>query len=147
MRVDCLIDTNVLVYAAVSDPSEADKRAAAIGIIQREDFALSAQVLQEFYVTVTRKLERPMSPLQAMEWIEQFDAFPCMAIDAAMVKIAIEISQRYIISYWDGAIIAAALRAGAPIVYSEDLNDGQDYDGVRVINPFIESAHRVQGSG
>lgn len=124
MRVDSFIDTNVLVYAAASDPSEADKRKTALLLIEREEFALSAQVLQEFFVTVTRKLERPLSSTQAMEWIEQFEAFPCMPVDSALVKIAVEISERFRISYWDGAIIGAALRAGARTLFSEDLNDG-----------------------
>ena len=68
--------------------------------------------------------------------VEQWEAFPCVTIDAALVKIAAEISQRYRISYWDGAVIAAAQKAGAATVYSEDLNDGQAYGPVRMINPF-----------
>ena len=136
MSVDSFLDTNVLVYAVASDPVETHKRASALALIEREAFALSAQVLQEFYVTVTRKLETPLSSPQAMEWIEQWEAFPCMPIDAALVKIAAEISERYRISYWDGAVIAAAELAGAAIVYSEDLNDGQRYSNVAVTNPF-----------
>jgi len=136
MSVDCFLDTNVLVYAVASDPTEAHKRGGALALIEGEDFALSAQVLQEFYVTVTRKLERPLSSVQAMEWMEQWEAFPCMAIDAALVKVAAEISERYRISYWDGAVIAAAELAGAATVYSEDLNSGQRYGNVTVVNPF-----------
>ncbi|MDT8450795.1 MAG: PIN domain-containing protein [Wenzhouxiangellaceae bacterium] len=136
MKTDCFLDTNVLVYAVASDPAQESKRAAALALIEREEFALSAQVLQEFFVTVTRKLDRSLSGAQAMEWIEQFEAFPCMPVDAALVKIAAEISERYRISYWDGAVIAAARRAGAAVLYSEDLNDGQIYDSVRVVNPF-----------
>ena len=144
MNVESFLDTNILVYAAASDPSEVDKRMTALALIEREAFALSAQVLQEFYVTVTRKLERPLDPDQAMEWIEQFEAFPCMPVDAALVKIAVEISERYRISYWDGAVIAAALRSGAHTLYSEDLNEGQRYDGVRVVNPFSAGVTRIQ---
>jgi predicted nucleic acid-binding protein len=143
MRTDSFLDTNILVYAAVSDPAESNKREVALVLIEREDFAISAQVLQEFFVTVTRKFAEPLSSLQAMEWIEQWDAFPCIDIDAALVKIAVEISERYRISYWDGAVIAAAQKAGAEIVYSEDLNDGQVYGSVQVINPFVD-ATRVQ---
>ena len=143
MIVDSFLDTNVLVYSVTSDPAEAKKRKGALALIEREDFALSAQVLQEFYVTVTRKLEKPLSSARAMEWIEQWEAFPCVAIDAALVKIAAEISERYRISYWDGAVIAAAQRAGAEIVYSEDLNDGQAYGSIQVLNPFAD-ATRVQ---
>lgn len=144
MRAECFLDTNILVYAAASNPAEADKRQTSLKLIEDEEFALSAQVLQEFFVTVTRKLERPMSPSQAMEWIEQLEAFPCLPVDAALVKIAAEISERYRISYRDGAIIAAALRAGARTVFSEDLNDGQLYDGVRVLNPFSGQPITVQ---
>jgi len=136
MSAESFLDSNVLVYAVVSDPSEADKRAAALKLIESEDFAISAQVLQEFYVMVTRKLEVPLSSERAMEWIEQWEAFPCMAIDAALVRIAAEISERYRISYWDAAVIAAAELAGADVVYTEDLNDGQRYGNVTVTNPF-----------
>jgi len=147
MPAESFLDTNVLVYATASDPSEADKRETALRLIEREEFALSAQVLQEFFVTVTRKVERPMTPERALEWIEQFEVFPCMPVDAALVKIAIEISQRYRISYWDGAVVGAALRAGAATLYSEDLNDGQEYDGVRVVNPFSDRAAGVVQDG
>jgi hypothetical protein len=58
-------------------------------------FGLSAQVLQEFYVTVTRKIKVPMTAAAATEWIEQFEGFPCLAIDAALVKLAIEASERW----------------------------------------------------
>jgi len=146
MSAESFLDTNILVYAAVSDPDEASRRVTALALIEHAEFALSAQVLQEFYVTVTRKLERPMTCDQALEWIEQFEAFPCMPVDAALVKIAAEISERYRISYWDGAVIAAARRAGAAVLYSEDLNDGQVYDSVRVVNPFAAGA-MVQDQG
>ena len=77
-----------------------------------------------------------LSSDEALEWIEQFEAFPCVEIDAALVKIAIELSERYRISYWDGAIAAAAQQAGASVLYTEDLNDGQLLGSVRVRNPF-----------
>jgi len=139
MSVDSFLDTNVLVYAVASDPAEARKRECALALIEIEDFAVSAQVLQEFYVTVTRKLQTPLSSVQAMEWLEQWEAFPCMSIDVGLVKIAAEISERYRISYWDGAVIAAAELAGAATVYSEDLNNGQRYGNVTVANPFRAS--------
>ena len=77
-----------------------------------------------------------LSAVQALEWIEQWTAFPCKSIDHQLVRIAIERSERYAISYWDAAILAAAEALGATTVYSEDLNDGQRYGQVRVINPF-----------
>ncbi len=136
MSVDCFLDTNVLVYAAAGRGAEEAKRKRALELIENEDFGLSAQVLQEFYVTVTRKIDRGLSAEQALEWMEQFEAFPCLAIDNALVKVAVEISERYQISYWDGAIIAAAEALGAETLYSEDLNHEQQYGSVQVRDPF-----------
>ena len=136
MSVDCFFDTNVLVYAAAGRGAEEAKRKRALKLIESEDFGLSAQVLQEFYVTVTRKLDRGLSAEQALEWMEQFEAFPCLAIDNALVRIAAEISERYQIAYWDAAIIAAAEALGAEMLYSEDLNHGHRYGSVQVRDPF-----------
>ncbi|HEY1273054.1 MAG TPA: PIN domain-containing protein [Terriglobales bacterium] len=129
-------DTNVLVYAAVGTGRDEHKRERALELIESVEFGTSAQVLQEFYVTVVKKAARPLSPAQALEWIEQWTAFPCRAIDHQLVRIAVEYSERYEISYWDAAIVAAAEALGAHTVYSEDLNDGQHYGQVRVVNPF-----------
>jgi len=136
MSVDCFLDTNVIVYAAAGRAEGAGKRERALDLIETTDFGVSAQVLQEFYVTVVRKIEIPLSAAEALRWIEQLEAFPCLPVDAGLVKIAAEISQRHQISYWDGAIVAAAESLGAPILYSEDLAHGQRYGPVQVLNPF-----------
>ena len=136
MNAKVFFDTNVLVYAAVGTGKDESKRKRALDLIQSEDFGTSAQVLQEFFVTVVRKALRPLSAAQALEWIEQWAAFPCQPIDRELVQIAAWISERFTISYWDAAILAAAEALGSRIVYSEDLNDGQQYGEVRVINPF-----------
>ena len=136
MNAKVFFDTNVLVYAAVGTGKDESKRKRALDLIQSEDFGTSAQVLQEFFVTVVRKALRPLSAAQALEWIEQWAAFPCQPIDRELVQIAAELSERFTISYWDAAILAAAEALGSRIVYSEDLNDGQRYGEVRVVNPF-----------
>ena len=136
MNAKVFFDTNVLVYAAVGTGKDESKRKRALDLIQSEDFGTSAQVLQEFFVTVVRKALRPLSAAQALEWIEQWAAFPCQPIDRELVQIAVGLSERFTISYWDAAILAAAEALGSRIVYSEDLNDGQRYGEVRVINPF-----------
>jgi predicted nucleic acid-binding protein len=136
MSANVFLDTNVLVYAAVGNGKDQRKRKRALELIESEDFATSAQVLQEFFVTVVRKTSRPLSAAQALDWIEQFTAFPCQDIDHQLVRIAIERSERYAISYWDAAILVAAEALGTHTVYSEDLNDGQRYGRVRVVNPF-----------
>jgi predicted nucleic acid-binding protein len=137
MSVDCFLDTNVLVYAVASCGEKEPKRQRALELIEQENFGLSAQVMQEFYVTVTRKIAVPLSPDQALEWIEQLEVFPYMETDISLIKIAVEISQRYRISYWDAAIVAAAEALGATTLFSEDLNDGQSYGTVQVRNPFV----------
>lgn len=136
MTASVFFDTNVLVYAAMGGGSGEPKRKRALELIESEDFGISAQVLQEFFVTVVKKSSRPLSAVQALEWIEQWRVFPCQPIDHQLVRIAIERSARYAISYWDAAILAAAEALGAHTVYSEDLSGGQRYGRLRVVNPF-----------
>jgi len=136
MTARVFFDTNILVYAAVGRGRDEPKRKRALELIESEDFGTSAQVLQEFFVTVVRKASRPLSAVQALDWIEQWAAFPCQAIDHQLVRIAIEQSERFKISYWDAAILVAAEALGTDTVYSEDLSDGQRYGRVRVVNPF-----------
>ena len=136
MTARVFFDTNILVYAAVGTGRDEPKRKRALELIESEDFGTSAQVLQEFFVTVVRKASRPLSAAQALDWIEQWAAFPCQAIDHQLVRIAIEQSARFSISYWDAAILVAAEALGTDTVYSEDLSDGQRYGRVRVVNPF-----------
>jgi predicted nucleic acid-binding protein len=138
MTAEFFLDTNILVYAAVGSVDDRKKK-LAFELIKTQKFATSAQVLQEFFVTVVKR--RPLlSPRVALDWIQQLTEFPCLAIDHQLVGMAIELSDRYLISYWDAAIIAAAESLGCPIVYSEDLNDGQRYGFVRVVNPFLPRA-------
>src|SRR4051795_4382839 len=136
MTAKVFLDTNVLVYAAIGTGTDERKRQRALALIESEEFGTSAQVLQEFFVTVTRKAVRPLSAAQALERIEQLTAFPCCAIDHRIVRIAIEQSERHRISYWDAAVLSAAQAMACQTAYSEDLNDGLQYSGVRVIIPL-----------
>ncbi len=136
MRAKCFLDTNVLVYAVSAAPSDAAKKEMALELIERADFGLSAQVLQEFYVTVIRKIAKPLTPDSAVALLEQFKVFPTVQVDYPLIVSGIEVSLAYGISYWDGTIVAAAGALGAPVLMTEDLNDGQSYGAVRVVNPF-----------
>jgi predicted nucleic acid-binding protein len=136
MSVDCFIDTNVLLYAATGTDAERVKREKAQSLIATANFGISTQVLQEFYVSATRKAHIRMPPHIALEWMEQLDGRPCISVDPDLVKLAAAISIRYQISYWDGAILAAAEALAAEVVYSEDLQHNQMYRAVRVENPF-----------
>ena len=148
MSVEAFLDTNVLVYAVSSDPAESSKKEKALELIEHTDFGLSAQVLQEFYVVVTRKIARPLPPEDAVDLLEQFRSLPVAWTDYPLVVAGVEASLEFGISYWDGAIIAAAERLGASTLYSEDLGHGQRYGSITVVNPFLqETSGGVHESG
>jgi len=129
------LDTNV--YAVSTNPNEADKARVARSLIQTTDWAWSAQVAAEFVCASTSSRQRtPLTRAEARRWIEIWLAFPMYAVDGASILESIRIGERFQISHFDSQILAAAKRMGCPTVYSEDLNHGQDYDGVRVIDPF-----------
>lgn len=113
-----------------------EKHARAMEILA-EPFGISAQVLAEFYSNATRKGPNPLSQEMARQWVANLARKPCQVVDANLVREGISLSQRYQTSYWDGAIIAAAARLGCKRIYTEDLNHGQTYGAVTVINPFI----------
>jgi predicted nucleic acid-binding protein len=140
MSVSAFFDTNILVYAAAGTGKDEPKRRRAMELVESVDFGTSTQVLQEFFVTVVKKVSRPISAAQALEWIEEWTAFPCQPIDHQLVRIAIEKSERFSISYWDAAILSAAEALGTDTVYSEDLSHGQRYGLLRVVNPFRDKA-------
>ena len=131
------LDTNVLMYAVSTAPEEQSRAQTALAILDSSDLALSNQVLQEFYVQAThsRKAER-LTHEQAVLLIESFLRFPVQETTLAIVRAALETKRRFQISYWDAAIIEAAKALGCHVVLSEDLNDGQDFGGVVVENPF-----------
>lgn len=134
------LDTNILLYAASPDPQEATKRDLARQCMARQDWAISTQVLQEFYVNAVAAKggqHALMTPEAAYQAVRQLAAFPCQAVDLALVLMATEISQTHQLSYWDAAIIAAARNAGATQLLSEDLNHGQVIEGVEIVNPFL----------
>ena len=93
-------------------------------------------MLQEFYVNATRKADFNLAPEVALQWIEKLEEFVWLPVDTSLVKTAVNVSVRYGISYWDGAIVAAAEALGVPVLYTEDLNHGQAYGTVTAINPF-----------
>jgi predicted nucleic acid-binding protein len=130
------VDTNVLLYAASTDPTEAGKRTEARRVLSDGAFAFSVQVAQEFFVNATRKLTPALSSGDALAFLKGINPATVVAIDFELFEEATKIQQRFQISYWDAAIVAAAKRLNCGILYSEDLSEGQSYDGVRVVNPF-----------
>jgi predicted nucleic acid-binding protein len=134
------VDTNVLLYAASTNPAEADKRNAARSILTTGNYKFSVQVAQEFFVNATGKLKPPLSSADAMEFLRAVSPAAVVALDYALFEEAVQIRDHCKISYWDSAIVAAAKRGRCNTLYSEDLADGQIYDGIRVVNPFRAAA-------
>ncbi len=133
------VDTNVLLYAASTAPEEEGKARAAREVLEADDLALSVQVLQEFYVQATRptKAER-LTHEEAAALVEALLRFPVQEITVDLLQAAIEAKERFQLSYWDAAVIEAARRLGCEVVLTEDLSADQDYDGIGIVNPFVE---------
>lgn len=139
MIAECFLDTNILVYAVSGLEEDATKQARALNLIRTADFGISTQVLQEFYVTVTRKIQKPLVPESAVALLDEYRLFPTVNTDYPLILTAIEHSLRFGISYWDAAIIAAAEALESSVLYSEDLSHGQQYGAIRVVNPFRQA--------
>lgn len=136
------VDSNVLIYA--HDRSAGFKHEAAKALIERlwEDRAgcLSVQVLQEFFVNVTRKVGAPLGVKEAREVISDLSYWKVHRPGTSDVLAAIDIHRRMQISFWDAMIVKSAAAQSCGVLYSEDLGDGQVYDGVRVKNPIPDGA-------
>lgn len=133
------VDTNVLIYAHDLDAGLKHERAASIvaDLWEKETGTISTQVLQEFYVNVTRKIARPLTPAAARGIIRNYLAWRVEPNEPSAVLLASEIGERNRISFWDALIVASAARAGADRILSEDLNHGQVIEGIRIENPFL----------
>ena len=98
-------------------------------------------MLQEFYVTVTRKFKKPMTPQAAAALMDEYRVFPMVPTDYPLIVSGVELALEHGISYWDGAIVAAAEALEAEILYTEDLNHEQLYGKVRAVNPILPAGH------
>ena len=134
------VDTSILVYA--HDVTAGDKHAVARALVERlwetREGCLSVQVLQELFVTTTRKIPKPLDVPAAAEIIDDLAHWHVHSPAADDVLAAIEIQQRIGTSFWDAMILRSARELECQILYSEDLNPGQDYDGVLLRNPFLD---------
>ena len=133
------LDTNILVYAYDADAGE--KYLLAKKYIQefrkkRNLPGISVQVLQEFYTVMVRRSGDARYYREVVE--HHLEAWPVVENTCELMRDALEIQQRYQLSFWDANIVAAVRQSGAKDLWTEDLNDGQDYGGVRAVNPFKE---------
>lgn len=129
------LDTNLVVYAF--DRADQAKQRVAIEVLEgKERLVVSSQVLLESFWVLTRRLAEPLDENQASEVIDQLCTLPVVSTDPQLVQRAIKTSLRYDIAIWDALIVEAARAAGCHRVLSEDLQTGQDFDGVVIENPF-----------
>ena len=137
----CFVDTNILLYAYDFEAGMKHKIAAEVlrGLWRNDAGALSTQVLQEFYVNVTAKISKPISPAQARTIISRYRVWPLEENNADSILRASEIQEHFRLSFWDALIIAAAIKAGAKTLLSEDLNAGQVIEGVKIVNPLLSA--------
>ena len=132
------VDSNILIYAHDRDAGPRRERARELceKLWQERSGCVSVQVLQEFYVTVTRKVRAPVANAQARELVRAYSSWVVSPTTPETVLRATELSEAAEIGFWDALIVAAAEQSGADTLYSEDLNDGQVIAGVRVVNPL-----------
>jgi len=139
MTARCFADTNLLLYAASKDPADETKQHRARTLLSEEDVGFSVQVLQEFAHNALAKQRLGLQPGETEAIIQALLEYPVLPLTGDLVLDALQLQQHYRISYWDAAIIAAARELGCEILYTEDLNDGQDYGGVIARNPFAQA--------
>jgi predicted nucleic acid-binding protein len=135
------VDTNVLLYAA--DASERVKQPLARTWLEelwlRHAGRVSAQVLHEFYVTVTRKLSPGLERAQARELVRRYLTWGVAGGDTSLLDAAWRVEDRFGLAFWDALILASALAQRCTHLLSEDFAEGADYEGVRVVSPFTSA--------
>lgn len=132
-------DTNVVVYAYDSSAGAKQEQAARLlsHLWESGNGVVSVQVLQELFVSLTRKIPHPLPPEQAREIVADMTTWRVMEPTRHDVVGAIDAASRWQLSFWDAMVLTAARKMGANVLWSEDLNDGQDFDGTVVRNPFV----------
>ena len=136
MTAEVFLDSNVLLYSCSAAPDDAGKRQVAEDLILNRPFAISAQVLQEFIANALRKPRLGITESNIDATLQLAAMVRVQPVTHELVVSAVMLRRRFQLSQWDATIIAAAAELGCHTVYSEDMNDGQDYGGVRVVNPF-----------
>lgn len=130
------LDTNVLVYLFDRDTPAKQQRAREVLAAEGGSASVSTQVLQEFYVTVTRKLGQPLAEKDAEAAVRDLAALEVVPIDTPLVLAAIARSRADRLSLWDALVVESALRSGCRRLLTEDLQDGRLFGRLRVENPF-----------
>ena len=135
------VDTNILIYAEDRDAKLKHDVALAliVDLWESREGVVSVQVLQEFYVNVTQKLKKPLSAAKAKEIVEEYLTWTVVDNTGRMLVDAIDLQKKAQLSFWDSLIVQAAIQSGCDLLYSEDMNAGQRFASVTVVNPFKQA--------
>jgi predicted nucleic acid-binding protein len=133
------VDTNVVVYLFDTDAPAKRQRAREIFETRGREgqLVLSTQVLQEFFVSVTRKLEHPLPVEEAEAAAKELATLDVVEVEVPMVLRAISLSRRHTLSLWDALIVEAARYRGCTRLLSEDMQDGRQFGDLTIENPFV----------
>jgi predicted nucleic acid-binding protein len=136
--VPSFVDTNVLVYAEDSEAKDKQRlaRDLVLELWDLRDGVLSVQVLHEFFVTVTRKLKKPLTVGKARDIVDEYLTWNVVDNTGPMLLAAIDLQRHAKLSFWDALVVQAAITAGCDRLYSEDLNAGQRFGDLVIVNPF-----------
>jgi predicted nucleic acid-binding protein len=136
--VPSFVDTNILIYAEDRDAKAKHEtaRQLILKLWDERDGVVSVQVLQEFYVNVTRKLKKPLTSAKALEIVEQYLTWTVVENTGGLLIAAIHLQTKARLSFWDAMVVQAAIAAGCDRLYSEDLNDGQRFGSLMIVNPL-----------
>jgi predicted nucleic acid-binding protein len=133
------VDTSILVYAHDRSAGEKHRRAKDLveSLWRDRSGVVSTQVLQELCVSLRRKAGRPLDVKATRDLVADYLSWHVVVNNGESVLEALELEDRYQLSFWDALVVAAAQASGAEVLYSEDLSDGQVYGTVRVVNPLV----------
>lgn len=145
MTGSCFVDTNIFIYFRdASEPEKQTKASAWLAALwQTNTGRLSYQVLNEYYVAVTQRLDPGLDRETARADVRNLMAWQPVAVDRVVIEGAWALQDRYRFSWWDALIISAAQQAGSAYLLTEDLQHEQQVDGIRIINPFLVSSEQV----
>ena len=133
------LDSNILVYAFdTSEPVKRTRSRALIEGLPAEGIVLSAQVVNEFYFTVTRKLRKPLPASEAEAAVRGLSGFRILPLDHRASLAAMEIVRKHQLSIWDALIVQSAIDGKCRTLFSEDFQDGRQFGALKVINPFAD---------
>ncbi len=131
------VDSNVLIYAADESQPVSRNTSIAREVLRQRELWISVQVLNEFTVNARNVKKLNLTFEKEQQWLDRLLLFFITPLTTDTFLSALAIHARYQLSHWDSLIIVSAREAACAIVYSEEMNHGQNYDGVQVINPFL----------